>query len=459
VARLRGIRGWLEVAPATALRVERRSRPRRPRAAPAVGLAEALHPWQRAAWRSRVGSATLRALIVTAAALVPLALAARAGWLPAWLASVLALLAGLPVLAAAARPVPHDDVARLLDRDLGLDEQVATALAVSSGRGRGRPLEELLRTRAVQLAGGVHEWRVRRTPVHRDLVLLGGLAAAVAAVALVPVPTGSSSAPVRVAAPATPQPLPPPPAAHAPAVVQLRTAVVGGRPRVRLRAPAPPGPRASQAPAATDRRSSAPAPRASSQPPSRPTARGAPQHQNTNGSGTGSLVPRPSQASTGAGRKPPARSSSGGPGGGRTVHDVASPGVEKPPSGPTDNPYAIPGKSRTGQSRAGTVVNGEVAGAGFGSTSTAGSAPSKTRRRPAGSVPAGRQPITLVDLRPSRSARGVAIGAPTTARGARGATSQQGTGAAAYVAPDANAPALDLRGLFDAFYTLPRKGS
>src|SRR5262249_19883719 len=154
----------------------------------------------------RLATAELRGLIVAAVALVPLALASRAGWLPAWLAVLLALAGGLPVLLAAARPVSPPEMALLPDRDLGLDAQVATALEVSNGRGRpGTFLEELLRARAMELSGGVRDWRVRRGPVGRDLALLAGLAATVAAVALVPVPSGSSAGPVRSAAPPAPQ--------------------------------------------------------------------------------------------------------------------------------------------------------------------------------------------------------------------------------------------------------------
>jgi hypothetical protein len=462
--RVRRLQKWLEVSPSRTLRVERRLRPRTGEAVEAASLVDALRPWCRAAQRWRFLTAVQRAAIVAFAALVPLLALERGGVVSRGVAIGLAIVSAAAVIVAVAvRDVPPIAVARLLDRDLGLDEQIATALSVSeSGRPARTALDDLLLHRAAGLVRASRDIRIGRVASRRDGALLIGLAALALAVALLPAPSyrgGGARAPdVAATARMLPAPVVATPISRPSAPLRLRAAIVGARsPRVLHQQQA-----AGVTRQATPSRRTPDGARTHSKVASGRRASSMSQTATGGGAKAGSFAGKPQRVSAGeAGRRPrvPARSTVAS--GGRRVRTIPTKPSTSRVRGAPDNPYAIPGSPRqTSQTRPGLAVNGEVAGSGFGAGNTPGTVHSAAGRHAAGRVAnSATKRLTLVDLRPPRRAQGVAAGPQTTARGSRGAMSGAGFDATPYVAPDANRVQFALRNLFDSYFALPAKGT
>jgi hypothetical protein len=184
---------WLAADPREALRFT----PRAPREGIAGAREEpgALHAmlasWRRPIARSRALVIARRYLLLAAVLVCIGALAARlvTGTVPWWAIALPAAVAACGALMALSRPLPLEAVARLLDRDLSLHEQAASALEVADGRARGTngALNAYLEERAVSaLAGARREWRVRLAPAPGEWLGIVVLAAAVAVLLVVP---------------------------------------------------------------------------------------------------------------------------------------------------------------------------------------------------------------------------------------------------------------------------------
>jgi hypothetical protein len=176
---------WLAARPGDVIVVRREVLHSGP-AAP-VGLADSLRDWRRRVRGRRVAAILARALIVAGGIAAAAVLAHRA-WSLAWLAVAAIAVASFAVAAAwsLSRPLPLEEVARLLDSQLGFDEQLATALTLDRRPPLNQGLRGLLVQRAAGLAAPRAGDRVSTTGRRRELWPALTVLAALALVLLVP---------------------------------------------------------------------------------------------------------------------------------------------------------------------------------------------------------------------------------------------------------------------------------
>jgi hypothetical protein len=468
---------WLASRPDDVL-VVRRAGGRSEVAAP-VGLAGSLNAWRRRVRAHRLPTALARALIVAGAVGTGAALAHRISGL-VWPA-VIALAAATFLLAAVwalTRPVTLEEVARLLDSQLGLDEQIATALTLDRRPPLNPGLAGLLTQRAAGLAALRVGDRVTGAGWRRELWPAVTVMGLFALVLLVP---GRSHG-VKLLGNATsgaivPQPVAPSQNPSAPPRLHLRVATTGTKASQHATSPARSG-GATVHSALPATKNTAARPSAQAAVPwlhqhvqSETGAKGravAPASGLKQGGGNGAETGKSVKTQTTKGKPgtPPLGSiaaagqdRNGNPAVGAATRE--STGTAKStPKGAIASPYGGGAAKSTTQQHPGLVVGKNAGGTGGFGNGSAGSGRAGQAGQSAGGQSAGAKAgFQLSSASGQHTAPGVRSAAPNAKSGTRSATSDKGAGVTTYVPPDGGAVPAEDRALVRAAHPLPATGA
>jgi len=468
---------WLASRPGDVL-VVRRADALPALAAPAA-LASSLGAWRRRVRVRRLPTVAARALIVGGAAGTGAALAHRVwglGW-PAVLALAAAAFA-LAALWSLTRPVGLEEVARLLDSQLGLDEQLATALAFDRRPPLDPSLGGLLEQRAAGLAAPRTGDRIAGAGWRREAWPALTVAGLFALVLLVPGRSHNAklvrNATTGAIVPPSVTPATPPSAAPR---LHLRVATTGTQPTQPAAGPAKSGAptvhATSQATKNTAVRPSAQAaaPWLHQHVPSETGAKGratAPASGLKPGSGNGAETGQSVRTQTNKGKAgtppigsvaAPGQDRHGNPAVGAATRE--STGTAKtPPKGAIASPYGGGATAATTKQHPGLVVGKNAGGSGGFGNGSAGSGSAGEAGQSAGTQSAGAKAgFQLSGASGRRTAPGVRSAAPNAKSGTRQATSDQGAGVTTYVPPDGGAVPAEDRALVRAAHPLPATGA
>jgi hypothetical protein len=447
-------------------------------AAPA-GLSDSLRDWRRRVRGRRVPAIVARALIVTGA-IAAIAVVAHRAWDLPWLAVAAIAVASFLVAGAwsLSRPLPLEEIARLLDAQLGFDEQLATALALDRRPPLNQGLRGILAQRAAALATPRTGDRVAVAGRRRELWLGAAVIAALALALFVPgrgsghklassVPSGTVLP--RPAAPATP--------AGAAPHLHLRQAPTGTTASHTGTTPAKNG--------ATVHNNSKPGTSKGVQPGTQAAAPWLHQHVAAEagakgravapasglkpGSGTGANTGKAATTQTtkpGKADHPPigtiaapGQDRHGNPAVGAATRESTST-AGKSPKGAVKSPYGG-GNGKLQQQKAGLVVGKNVGGTGGFGNGSAGTGKAGNAGQSAGSQAASaKSGFQLTAGSGTRTAPGARNSAPNSKSGSRTANSDQsGAGVTAYVPPDGAAVPAEDRALVRAAHPLPATGA
>jgi hypothetical protein len=444
-----------------------------------VGLASSLNVWRRRVRAHRVPTITARALIVAGAAGTGAALAHRVwglGW-PAVIALATATFV-LAVLWSLTRPVTLEEVARLLDSQLGLDEQIATALTLSRRPPLSPRLGGLLAQRAAGLAAPRAGDRVAAAGWRRELWPAVTVVGLFALVLLVPGRSHSGKLVSNAASGAiVPQPVPSSQQPSAVPRLHLRVATTGAQAAQHATNPATSGASTLHGAAHLTKNTAvrpsaqAAAPWLHQHVPSEAGAKGravAPasglKQGGGNGAETGQSVK--TQTSKGKADTPPIGSIAaagqdrhGNPAVGAATRE--STGTAKtPPKGAIASPYGGGAAKSTTQQHPGLVVGKNAGGTGGFGNGSAGSGRAGQAGQSAGAQSAGAKAgFQLSAASGQHTAPGVRSAAPNAKSGTRSATSEKGAGVTTYVPPDGGAVPAEDRALVRAAHPLPATGA
>jgi hypothetical protein len=424
----------------------------------------------------RVPTVIARAAIVAIAIATASALAHRLWDLPWWLVAALAAAAFLAAATwSLTRPVGLGDVARLLDTQLGLDEQIATAVSLDHRAPANQGLRVLLAQRAAGLAAPRAGDRVSGVGWRPELWPAVTVAALFALVVLVPDRSAGSSAtalapPGRIAAqpPATGQAAP-----H----LHLRVATTGTQPSSKPTTSEQGTPALHSSTGTTKGTGVRPSAQAaapwlhqhvSSETGARGTAT-TPQSGLKPGSGKGAETGQAAKTQTskaGKADKPPigqiaapGQDRNGNPAVGAATRE--SSGTAKTvPKNAIQSPYGGAAAKQTQQQGPGLVVGKNVGGTGGFGNGSAGTGRAGKAGQAAGAGAAGaKSGFQLSTGNGQRGAPGVRNSAPNAKTGTRSATSDKGAGVTTYVPPDGAAVPAEDRGLVRAAHPLPATGA
>jgi hypothetical protein len=446
--------------------------------APAA-LPSSLKAWRRRVRTRRLPTVMARALIVAGAAGTGAALAHRV-WGIGWPA-VGALAAGTFVLAALwslTLPVSLEEVARLLDSQLGLDEQLATALALDRRPPLNPRLGGLLAERAAAFAALRSGDRVARAGWRREAWPALTVAALFALVVLIP---GRSHG-VKLVRNATagaivPQAVAPSQRPSAAPRLHLRVATTGTQPAPHATNPAKTG-IATVHGAAHATKNTAVRPSSQAAPPwlhqhvaSETGAKGravAPVSGLKQGGGNGAETGNSVKTQTNKGKAgtppigsiaAPGQDRNGNPAVGAATRESTSTATTAP-KGAIQSPYGGGAAKATTQQHPGLVVGKNAGGTGGFGNGSAGSGRAGQAGQSAGAqTTGGKTGFQISAASGRRTAPGVRSAAPNAKSGTRQATSDQGAGVTTYVPPDGGAVPAEDRALVRAAHPLPASGA
>jgi hypothetical protein len=425
--------------------------------------------------------AILARALVVAGGIAAVAVLAHRAWGLAWLAVAAIAVASFVVAAiwSLTRPLPLEEVARLLDSQLGFDEQLATALTLDRRPPLNQGLRGLLAQRAAGLAAPRAGDRVSGTGWRRELWPALAVVAALAVVLLAPGRShGSKLASAAVPGAALPRAAVPATRPGSAPRLHLRVAPTGAQASRSTTAPAKNG-------AATVHKGTKTATSTAVKPAGQAAAPWLHQHvpaetgskgrtvgpasglKQGNGTGAGSGQAAKTQTTkAGKAQKPPIGSiaapgqdSHGNPAVGAATRE-SSGTASKVPKGAVKSPYGG-GSGKLQQQHPGLVVGKNAGGTGGFGNGSAGTGKAGTAGQSAGSqAAAARSGFQLTGGSGARTAPGVRNSAPNAKSGSRGASSDQsGTGVTAYVPPDGAAVPAEDRALVRAAHPLPSTGA
>jgi hypothetical protein len=463
---------WLAARPGDVL-VVRRSDAGADETSP-VELARSLQAWRRRVRARRLPAVTVRALIVAIAMAVAATLAQRVWDLPVPLVVALSIatfaVAGIWSLT---RPVGLLEVARLLDSQLGFDEQIATAVALDRRPPSNQGLRGLLAQRAAGLASpragdsiAGAGWRSEAWPA-------AVVAALLAIVILVPGRSSASKLP-SVAAPGVvaPQSAGPAPQGNAAPSLHLRASTTPTTPAKATTTPSQSAPALHSTKGTTTGQAVRPNAEAAMPwlhqhvPSDAGTTKGratTPQSGLKAGSGHGAETGQAAKTETSKNGKDHApigsisaagQDHNGTPAIGAATQESTA-AAKKVPKGGVQSPYGG-AASKLAQQHPGLVVGKNVGGTGGFGNGSAGTGKAGKAGQAAGSQTTGAKTgFQLTGAQGQRNAPGVRAAAPNAKSGTRNATSEQGAGVTTYVPPDGAAVPAEDRGLVRAAHPLP----
>jgi len=467
---------WLAARPGDVI-VVRRDVLHSDSAAPG-GLADSLQDWRRRVRGRRVPAIVARALIV-AGGVAAVAVLAHRAWGLAWLAVAVIAAASFVVAGAwsLTRPLPLEEVARLLDSQLGFDEQLATALTLDRRPPLNQGLRSILAQRAAALAAPRAGDRVSVAGRRRELWLALAVIAALGVVLLVP-GRGHGSKLASAVAPGAvlPRPVAAAPPASAAPHLHLRVAPTGTQSGRSTTAPAKNGATVHSGSktgtsAAVKPGTQAAAPWLHQHVPAEAGSKGravAPASGLKPGGGTGASTGKAATTQTTKAGKAdhppigtiaaPGQDRHGNPAVGAATRESSGTATTVP-KGAVKSPYGG-GTGKLQQQQAGLVVGKNAGGTGGFGNGSAGTGKAGKAGQSAGSQAASaKSGFQLTAGSGARTAPGVRNSAPNAKSGSRGATSDQsGAGVTAYVPPDGAAVPAEDRALVRAAHPLPATG-